>query len=607
MLTTPTASTTLTIDDGDCSSHSQQRQDPNLPPLDERVLAVVRTSPNLTVRPARLTSELGLSIEDASAELCGLMSAVGSTATFRFESVRGDTDDGKHAGAGAGAVTMVFTFPQDFERKARNSRRTSDAKAALLHLMNISLKLARVVIAFGLVISLAVVVLFGLCAAVALVVTLSRSGGDNFGRRRTGVMMRMLLRTLRELLWTFAVFGPFVQGEAGDGGLGDPYWTDSARNVLGLCYGPTSPWFWMRMARWNRRTRIGTSVGEGARRSWGGRSTNSRYRWSDEINSTTTNRQPSQSQQQQQQQQQRGILSVAVEFLFGPTPFFPGPSERAKWKIRQQVLVALSMASNMGKNNNNNQGVSLAQILPFVDQPPPLPFQSSSTAIVSEALKVVSHFNGIPVKDSGASDGGSDSGNDKQKPFLGITQSRFVFPELISEEETVGKSTGKPVVPIDNHMRLKVYEDSNGDHPMWESFFYTDHNNVLGMGETNDGPVGAPSPPMYLKEARHVLTQLTRTQFGQCILLNTINMIGIWMFRQSIESGGLLEIAHPLGYSLTSGLLCFLSFYAKLFFALPFSRMVYIIWLNVGIKKRNERRKALANEEKLGCPLSCSY
>jgi len=595
--TIPTAPTALTIDDGDCS-HSQQHQDPNLPPLDERVLAIVRTVPNLTVRPAKLTSELGLSIEDASAELCGLMSAVGSTATFRFETVRSATDDGRCAGASA--LTMVFTFPQDFERRARNSRRTNDAKAALLHLMTISLKLARVIVAFGLVVSLAVVILFGLCAAVALVVALSRNGGDNFGRRRTGVMVRMLLKTLRELLWVFAVFGPCVEGEAGDGGLGDPYWTDSARNALGLCYGPTSPWFWMRMARWNRRT--GTSVRERGRRSWGGRSANSRYRWSDEDNSTTTNQQQSQSQQQQQQQQ-RGILSVAVEFLFGPTPFFPGPSERAKWKIRQRVLVALSSSSDMDKNNNNRPGVSIAQILPFVDQPPPLPIQSSSTAIVSEALKVVSHFNGVPVKDSGASDGDNASGDDEQKPFLDMTQSRFVFPELMSEEETVGKSSNELVVPMDNNMGLNIYDDGNENHQMWESFFYTDPNNAQGiamarlnltMGRTNNEPAGALSPPMYLKESRHVLTQLTPTQFGQCILLNTINTIGIWMFRKSIESGGLLEISYPLGYTVTSGLLCFLAFYAKLFFALPTARMVYIICLNLGIQKRNERRKALA-------------
>ena len=190
---------TLTIEDG--NSSPQCPYDPNLPPLDERILTLVRTSKNLTIRPSRLTSELGLCIKDASAELCGLLSAVGSAATFRFVTATND-------GGTNGIMTMVFTFPHDFERRARNYRRNTDAKAAVGNLLALSLQLTKVVVAFGLIVSLAVVVVFGLCAAVALVVALSRSGGNDLGRRRTGSMVRTLVRTLREMLWIFVVFGP---------------------------------------------------------------------------------------------------------------------------------------------------------------------------------------------------------------------------------------------------------------------------------------------------------------------------------------------------------------------------------------------------------------
>lgn len=49
--------------------------------LDRRILNIVRASPNNTVRPARVASELGISFTDACAELCGLLAAVGEVIT----------------------------------------------------------------------------------------------------------------------------------------------------------------------------------------------------------------------------------------------------------------------------------------------------------------------------------------------------------------------------------------------------------------------------------------------------------------------------------------------------------------------------------------------
>ena len=49
----------------------------------------------------------------------------------------------------------------------------------------------------------------------------------------------------------------------------------------------------------------------------------------------------------------RGLLSVVVEFLFGPSPFSPGPTESERWKLRGAVIIALSSKASQ-------QGVDLA-------------------------------------------------------------------------------------------------------------------------------------------------------------------------------------------------------------------------------------------------------
>ena len=84
----------------------------------------------------------------------------------------------------------------------------------------------------------------------------------------------------------------------------------------------------------------------------------------------------------------RGLLSVVVEFLFGPSPFPPGPTELERWKLRGAVIIALSSKASQ-------QGVSLEELAPYSDNPPASLEDISS--IVSEGLRVVSHFNGVPV------------------------------------------------------------------------------------------------------------------------------------------------------------------------------------------------------------------
>ena len=96
----------------------------DLPPLDSKVLETVRSDPELKIKPARLASELGISIEDATAELCGLLRAVGSTATFTFETVELELPDSSNTSSAKSSKfvtsTMVFQFPPDFEKRARS-------------------------------------------------------------------------------------------------------------------------------------------------------------------------------------------------------------------------------------------------------------------------------------------------------------------------------------------------------------------------------------------------------------------------------------------------------------------------------------------------------
>ena len=81
------------------------------PPLDDRVIQIVKSSKTrdgsqFEIRPGRLAAELGMSVEDACAELCGLLAAVGggnNGARFEFETIQGQT-------------VMVFYFPLDFAK-----------------------------------------------------------------------------------------------------------------------------------------------------------------------------------------------------------------------------------------------------------------------------------------------------------------------------------------------------------------------------------------------------------------------------------------------------------------------------------------------------------
>ena len=68
----PRPQTMMRVGDGSAESSENAQDDAPAAPLDERVLKLVASNPS-KVYATRLVTELGLSHEDASAELCGLM------------------------------------------------------------------------------------------------------------------------------------------------------------------------------------------------------------------------------------------------------------------------------------------------------------------------------------------------------------------------------------------------------------------------------------------------------------------------------------------------------------------------------------------------------
>eukprot|EP00569_Conticribra_weissflogii_P007897 CAMPEP_0171349614 /NCGR_PEP_ID=MMETSP0878-20121228/34121_1 /TAXON_ID=67004 /ORGANISM="Thalassiosira weissflogii, Strain CCMP1336" /LENGTH=188 /DNA_ID=CAMNT_0011854301 /DNA_START=62 /DNA_END=624 /DNA_ORIENTATION=- len=180
--------------DTQVTTNNDETEPLNSVPLDERILDLVRRCPppssqastRHVIRPALLASELGLSVEDATRELCGLLSAVGggeNGASFEFERVGGLSADSAPGGDSAAkasnnnaTMTMVFTFPHNFEARARRHRRKVDFRRKFQSFSVGFIKVVKIVTAFGLIISLAVLIIAGICLLAAAIVALARGG-----------------------------------------------------------------------------------------------------------------------------------------------------------------------------------------------------------------------------------------------------------------------------------------------------------------------------------------------------------------------------------------------------------------------------------------------
>ena len=499
------------------------------PSLQTRILDLVKSSPNLTIRPARVSYELGMSINDASAELCGLLSAVGEGSSFHFEDIEG-------------VKTMVFSFPPDFEAKALRKQRSEDLKSFFVGSAKMAIKALKVLTAFGLIISLLILTIAAMLAIFALIIAMSRGDSRGYRNNLTRQMGRLFL-TARELLWCFALFGPdHAEGQ-------NSFLREIAYDMwlcTSLCCGnPSSFIFWHRAAMWNRRRRV-RGWGRTLRRNGSMESTERihllrRGTWGvDPVDDPVVTNSV---------EDYKGLLSIAVEFLFG-TSLPPRPTEAEKWRLRAAVIEQYSLS---------NGHVSLEDLIPYADDPPSSLLQKEK--IVSEGLLVVVHFDGVPAE---------------AMKLENPSKAKFVFPELIAESHV---ST-----------RYNDLIDHSVDEMFWEGLLYAKEAQSARVGTATQGEI-----PSYMRESRQVFTNLQSKQFFHCLLLAVLNLVGVIWFAQSLKPGGILEpYLGAMADALQWGLIPVLKFYSQLFFAIPATRLLWILGVNAIRKRRNETRKALA-------------
>jgi hypothetical protein len=573
----------LSIASGDAphpldNHEDQDDSNDNEPPLDQRILETVKGCPKddaqqYLVRPARLSAELGLSIEDATAELCGLLAAVGGGhdgASFKFETT---TSKDPTTGATTGQVaTMLFTFPHDFATRAKRNRQKEDFRQYCWQSLHVVWKGIKIVTAFGLILSLCILVIAAMIGIVVAIVAMSTNNQRGNGHHRTLLFRQLhsLFFTVRQLLWCYVLFGQNVEGQ-------DPLLGEMAHDtalLMSVCCGnPGSFFWWYRVQQLQRRRHF-------RRRGWGGRgglATTGNELESD-IAGVQLLRRGEWGQEEQQSQllqsssldEQRGLLSIAVEYLFGPSPFQPGPFEAEKWKLRAAAIVELS--------SKDGNGVSLQQLSPYSDEPPSSLDQDVPT-LVAGGLRIVSHFNGVPVVD----DKGSSDGEEylAMKPHI----ARFTFPELLGESQHAS--------PFDNS---RLNQDDAQDES-WRSLLCVSTTAHAIVRTTLRTGTNTFSVPTHLTERRYKFTKLQSNQFFYCVSLGALNLIGVIWLRQSLEPpNGMLQISDGtlLATLIKKSMMPVLYFYGILFFVLPGARLMLITFLNWRIKKRNERRKGLA-------------
>ncbi len=513
-------------------SIDQEEDDGDFVPLRTKILQAVKSAPDNTIRPARLSQQVGISLTDASAELCGLLQAVGEGSTFRFEKT-------------GGVDSMVFTFPSDFEAKALAAQRAEDWQQTLRGGVQWLVKCLKVITAFGLILSTLIVSMAGMMALLAAFIALSR-GGDRRQRHHISRQVYDLFLMVRQLLWCYAMFGP-------DGGNQDPFFREVAYDsslMLGICCGnPMSMWFWFRANRLRqRRRRLARGWGRIMSYDYGDSAADLegvRLIYRDDTLPVPA-----------AMEEHRGLLSLAVEFLFGPEKA-PGPSEADRWRLRGAVILQY--------HQHQQQSLALQDWSPYLDSPPSS--LKDTRKILAEGLLVVAHFNGIPASQD-------ESPGDP-------TQARFTFPELLAESTVSGSHYDDP----DTIQKATLEPLSR-----WEGLFF--------KSEAANRTTPRSTVPPYLYEETLAFTSLAANEFYRCLLVAVLNALGVLWFAQSLQIGGILEqfLAPSVVHGLQWSLIPVLSFYAKLFFTIPTIRLICILIWNERCRMRNDRRSHLANQ-----------
>jgi hypothetical protein len=525
-------------------------------PLGERVVHAVQSLPaaERSLRPAKLAALLGhsVSVNEACAELCGLMAAVGGGedgASFQFERM-----EGQHV--------MVFTFPADFAQRALLHRRREERWQDFYEFLRVLVRGLKILTAFGLILSLFILCVAAMVGVVAVLVANNSNQGRGGGGAHRALMLRQLqslFYTFRQLLWCYAVYAPDM--EEGDD-TRDPFLRETAFDVALMCSvccgNPGSLfWFWRARQLSNRRHRIYRGWATRSSRETRGSSNNSGVEGVTLIRRGTWGSDEEETVVSGGGDDHRGLLSVAVEFLFGPNPFHPS-SEADKWKLRAAVIVQTSTESELG-------GVRLVELAPYADLPPASTLDTAR--ILEQGLLDVAYFNGTPKE--------SVIGEKESLP----SSATFIFPELMAESTTV--------------LRYEPRRDDASDGSFLSSLYSNQGHLARGTS-----PRHANTLPSYWKEPYYWFTKLPSAQFFYCLGLGLLNAIGVYSLGQSLLPSGALGplVRGTLRSVLVGGLLPVLRFYALLFFALPLGRLVLVAWCNRVRRRRNAQRQGLAEE-----------
>jgi hypothetical protein len=559
---------------GYSSSPDEKDQEVLRDRLGDRVIECVKQAPNFTIRPARLAQQLGISIDDASAELCGLLAAVGggdSGAHFKFEEVKLEDDDDN---ATAATVTMVFTFPSNFERRCKAYRVKEELKETLMNILFQLFRIVRALISFGLILSIAVISVAAFIALIVAAVAMATGGSNNNNNRHGGHNHRMvelvsrfvqqLLRVVQQILMMYVLFGNNDYDDRGyhehaHSMLRATYWLNSGMNPF------WNPWFWASI----HRSRM--------RRGW---STHRAPTW---ISSTNNNnplrsyvpsRTITASSQPHDSENYRGALFIIMEFLFGPDDQWEShPTWNQRWQIR-----AMAIKERGGKT-------TLPQLLPYVDRPP------KSIDDTAEAVWIISHFNGRPYRSSTATN--------STKEINHI----FCFPELmIDSENNINNSNS--IYSQDQEVDKCLTQTTTNEFT-WASFFFSSDGQSSSSTDDTASLLSTTSNssqlPQYLVEDTRVMTKLSAEQFSACCIALTLNYFGSLWFRAAITDGTIFPKKYlPLLIAqLLKMLATFLYFYSKACIFLFLARLVVMMSRNIFIWKRNNRRKKLADDVKI--------
>jgi len=256
----------------------------------------------------QLAQATGLSVDDANAELCGLLSAVGSeSSSFKF-TVKNSSE----------VPVMVFKFENQWETRCRAyQRRQTLSEISQVILWRLYRGIVSVT-SFGLIVSLVVLL-------VAAVVTLFAAALAMRQNRHGSQHLHRALHVLRQVLFVHMIFG-----HAPHHRLRDTLMFSSL-----ICGNPLSPWFWMRAHMLHRRNRGWRHINNPTQNPW---------------SITPASLDP----------EFPGLLKLIMEFLFGPNDQFDSNWEQNN-KLRAQVICHWLHERGF---------ITLEQLLPYSDDPP---------------------------------------------------------------------------------------------------------------------------------------------------------------------------------------------------------------------------------------------